>query len=102
MLDLARLRAYPFPDLEHADTARDTMLYALGIGVGFDPLDARQLRFAFEKNLQAMPTIAVIPGYPGERPATEMWIKGSIAQFQGRSAERGTVVLRHGVAELAA
>jgi acyl dehydratase len=65
MLDLAKLRAWRFPDVEHVYTARDTMLYALGIGIGFDPLDARQLPFVFEKNLQAMPTMAVILGYPG-------------------------------------
>jgi acyl dehydratase len=79
MLDPDKLRAYPFPDREHAYTARDTMLYALGVGVGFDPLDARQLPFVYEANLQAMPTMAVILGYPGfwmQNPDTGIdWVK---------------------------
>ena len=79
MLDPDKLKAYPFPDLEHAYKARDTMLYALGIGMGFDPLDARQLRYVYEENLAAMPTMAVILGYPGfwmQRPDTGIdWVK---------------------------
>jgi acyl dehydratase len=79
MLDPDALKATVFPDLEHTYTARDTMLYALGIGLGFDPLDANQLRFVYEKNLQAMPTMAVVLGYPGfwmQRPETGIdWVK---------------------------
>jgi len=49
----------------HTYSERDTMLYALGVGYGADPLDAGQLRFVYEKNLQATPTQAVVLGYPG-------------------------------------
>jgi acyl dehydratase len=38
------------------------MLYALGVGMGADPLDAMQLKFVFEKELQALPSIATV--YP--------------------------------------
>jgi acyl dehydratase len=79
MLDPDALKATVFPELEHTYTARDTMLYALGVGLGFDPLDGNQLRFVYEKNLQAMPTLAVILGYPGfwmQRPETGIdWVK---------------------------
>ena len=79
MLDPVKLRSYEFPDMEHAYTARDTMLYALGIGLGFEPLDARQLRYVYEEDLVAMPTMAVILGYPGfwmQRPDTGIdWVK---------------------------
>jgi acyl dehydratase len=79
MLDPDALKATVFPDLEHTYTARDTMLYALGIGLGSDPLDVRQLRFVYEKQLQALPTMAVILGYPGfwmQRPETGIdWVK---------------------------
>ena len=44
---------------------RDCILYALGIGLGMDPLDAAQLRFVYEKNLVAFPTLAVVLGWPG-------------------------------------
>lgn len=43
---------------------RDVMLYALGVGVGADPLDESQLRFVFEPGLQALPTQAITLTYP--------------------------------------
>lgn len=46
----------------HRYTARDTILYALGIGAGAEPED---LRFVYEGELQAFPTMAVILAYPG-------------------------------------
>ena len=44
---------------------RECILYALGIGIGMDPLDAAQLRFVYEKNLAAVPTMAAVLGWPG-------------------------------------
>jgi acyl dehydratase len=41
------------------------MLYALGLGLGADPLDEEQLRFVYEKDLRALPTMAVVLAYPG-------------------------------------
>ena len=65
---LALLRR-PFAPVEHAFDARDTMLYALGIGLGADPLDAGQLRHVYEGvdggALSAMPTMANVLAYPG-------------------------------------
>ena len=46
----------------HSYTVRDTMLYALGVGAGTDPED---LRYTYEDGLQALPTMAVVLGYPG-------------------------------------
>jgi len=46
-------------------TTRDTILYALGIGAGIpDPTDRDELRFLNEKNLLALPTMAVILAAP--------------------------------------
>ena len=53
------------PAVEQRLTTRDTMLYALGVGLGADPIDANQLKFVYEENLQALPTMAIILGYPG-------------------------------------
>src|ERR1041385_4273425 len=39
---------------------RDSMLYALGIGMGSDPLDAKELPFVYENGLKAVPTMATI------------------------------------------
>ena len=65
MIDYASLKARKFPDVEQAYTKKDTMLYALGLGFGHDPMDEDQLRFVYEKHLLALPTMAVVLGYPG-------------------------------------
>jgi hypothetical protein len=38
------LLQYKIPEVEHTLSKRDTMLYALGVGLGADPMDERQLR----------------------------------------------------------
>jgi acyl dehydratase len=60
-----KLMALQIPDAEHSYTDKDAMLYALGVGLGHDPLDAKQLDFVYEKNLKALPTFACLLGYPG-------------------------------------
>ncbi|MEO8103830.1 MAG: MaoC/PaaZ C-terminal domain-containing protein [Betaproteobacteria bacterium] len=65
MIDYARLKARKFPEVEQSYTAKDTMLYALGLGFGHNPMDENQLQFVYEKNLKALPTMAVVLGYPG-------------------------------------
>ena len=61
----ADLKAYSFPESRQAYTARDTMLYALGLGIGSDPTDPMQLQFVYERNLVAVPTMAVVLAHPG-------------------------------------
>jgi acyl dehydratase len=46
-------------------TNRDTVLYALGVGFGADPLSSEELRFVYEKDLQAVPTMAAVLASPG-------------------------------------
>lgn len=47
-------------------TPRDTILYALGVGVGHDlSQNSDDLKFVYEKALEALPTMAVILAYPG-------------------------------------
>ncbi|WP_408734355.1 MaoC/PaaZ C-terminal domain-containing protein [Paraburkholderia bannensis] len=68
-LNPAQLLARPFPVVEHAFSRRDTQLYALGLGLGSDPLDAGQLRYVYEgkdgESLRAVPTMANVLAYPG-------------------------------------
>lgn len=45
---------------EQTYSKRDTMLYALGAGIGIDPVDLNQLRFVYEQDLQVMPTQACV------------------------------------------
>ena len=41
-------------------TERDTMLYALGVGMGSDPLNEQELPFVYENGLKALPTLATV------------------------------------------
>jgi acyl dehydratase len=51
-------------EVEHRYDARDTILYALGLGYGDDPVDPRQLRHVQDRGLVALPTLATVLGYP--------------------------------------
>lgn len=68
-MDAEKLLNWRFADLEHSYTARDTMLYALGVGAGSDPLDEDDLKFVYEDGMKALPSMAVVLGYPG------FWLK---------------------------
>jgi len=68
-MDVHVLKAWRFRDVVQRYAARDTMLYALGLGLGANPTDARELRFVYEKNLLALPTMPVVLGGPG------MWLR---------------------------
>lgn len=59
------LMNYPVPVTEQSYTERDTMLYALGLGFGHDPVDEAQLPFVYEKGLKAVPTMGVVLAWPG-------------------------------------
>ena len=65
-LDYQRLKNWPFADIEHSYGAKDTILYALGLGFGADPMDRAQLRFVYEEELKALPTMATVLAYPGQ------------------------------------
>jgi acyl dehydratase len=64
-LNYEALISWPFEGIEQTYTEKDSILYALGIGLGADPIDRGQLRFVYEDGLQALPTMAVILGNPG-------------------------------------
>lgn len=62
-LDPEKLLTLKIPDVEHSYGPKDCMLYALGLGLGRDPLNADELAFVYEKNLKVLPTFAVMLGY---------------------------------------
>jgi len=64
MIDYDTIKNWPIEDVVQTYTMRDTILYALGLGFGEDPTDAGQLRFVYEKNLQAVPTLAAAIAWP--------------------------------------
>ncbi|MEO8298201.1 MAG: MaoC/PaaZ C-terminal domain-containing protein [Burkholderiales bacterium] len=76
MLDYPKLKAWQSPPVRHAYTAKDTILYALGVGVGQDPLDAGQLRLTYETDLAALPTMTAVLATPGPwlRERTELGV----------------------------
>jgi acyl dehydratase len=65
MIDDALTRAWTSGDVRHAYSARDTILYALGLGLGQDPLDPQQLRHTVEQGLVALPSMAAVLASPG-------------------------------------
>lgn len=59
------LLAFRFPRVDQTYTTRDTLLYALGVGAGLDPVEREDLRFVYEKDLVVLPSMAVTLAYPG-------------------------------------
>ena len=45
-----------FPPITQRYEAKDTILYALGVGVGADPVDPVQLPYVYEKHLRILPS----------------------------------------------
>lgn len=62
---LDAIKAHRFDPINHDFTAKDTMLYALGLGYGTDPLDTEQLKFVYEDNLVAVPSLINVLAHPG-------------------------------------
>lgn len=63
------LLEHVFPDRAHRYVERDAILYALGVGLGADPLDPVELPFLDETRLKVLPTFAVTLASPG------MWVR---------------------------
>jgi acyl dehydratase len=82
-INYAALKSWPFADVEHRYTARDTMLYALGLGYGSDPTDPDELRFVYEEGLLALPTMAVVLGGPG------FWVRNEATGVDWRKILHG-------------
>ena len=68
-IDYDKIMKWPFEEVVQSYDTRDSILYALGVGLNMDPLDEEQLRFTYEDNMNALPTMAVVLGTPG------FWVK---------------------------
>lgn len=64
-IDYDKLMNWTFDPIEQEYTSKDSILYALGAGLSADPLDMDQLRFTYEEDQLALPTMAVVLAYPG-------------------------------------
>ena len=99
-IDYQKLKAWPFQEIAQTYAAKDCILYALGLGLGADPLDAEQLRFVYEDDLQMVPTMPVVLASPGfwlRDPGTGVDWKTVLHGEQGLTIHRplpaaGTVV----------
>ncbi len=56
---------WPFDEVVESYTMRDSVIYALGLGFGFNPTDPDELKYVYEDGLQTFPTMAVVLGHPG-------------------------------------
>lgn len=67
MIDHDKLRARRFEPVKQSYTTRDTILYALGLGIGADPLDQAQLRATYEgaAGFAALPSMVNVLAGPG-------------------------------------
>lgn len=67
MINYDALMARVFPVVEHDYTEKDSILYALGLGLGSDPLSASQLRATYERaeGFGALPAMVNVLAYPG-------------------------------------
>lgn len=64
-MDYNLIKNWSFQDVDQTYTENDSILYALGIGFGQEPTHPDHLKYVYEQNLQAFPTMAVVLGYPG-------------------------------------
>ena len=60
-----KLMGIKLPPAEQTYDAKDCMLYALGVGLGHDPMNEDELAFVYEKNLKVLPTMATVIGHSG-------------------------------------
>ncbi|MES2711740.1 MAG: MaoC/PaaZ C-terminal domain-containing protein [Pseudomonadota bacterium] len=78
-IDHQTLLNFPIPTIHQTLRWQDTALYNFSIGLGQDPMDKAQLDFVYEPRLKAMPSMAVVLGYPGfwiRDPGTGVdWVK---------------------------
>lgn len=81
MIDYETLKARPFAPVEQSYTQRDTILYALGLGLGGDPMDPAHLRATYERAegfcaLPSMVNVLAGPGFWAMEPDTGLtWQK---------------------------
>ena len=78
-MNLEKLLAWPFKELEHTLHPRDAILYALGIGIGAAADDPQELQFTYEKGLKVFPSWVNVIAHPGGwimAPELEVdWVK---------------------------
>ncbi len=94
-IDYERLLDWKIPDARQSYGLRDTMFYALSVGLGADPLDAGQGRYVYEKALVALPSMVTALAAPGgwlRDPGTGVTSVGLLAAEQSFEIHRALPV----------
>ena len=78
-IDPEKLLNREFGTIRDTYTEKDCILYALGVGMGLDPLDEECLKFVYEDGLKILPSQSVIMAHPGfwakEEDTGVDWVK---------------------------
>ncbi len=98
-----------FGTIRETYTEKDCILYALGVGMGLDPLDEECLRFVYEDGLKVLPSQSVIMAHPGfwakEEDMGIDWVKvlhaGQEIKFHNPIPTSGTVEATTRITEIA-
>jgi acyl dehydratase len=64
-LNYKKIVNWPFEDVVQNYSERDSIIYALSLGLGVNATDPDELKFVYEKELETFPTMAVVMGHPG-------------------------------------
>ncbi|MEO0030450.1 MAG: hypothetical protein RIS94_208 [Pseudomonadota bacterium] len=64
-MEVEKIRNLAIDSIVQSYDKRDTILYALGLGLGADPLNEAELPFVYEKNLTCLPSYANVLCHPG-------------------------------------
>jgi len=59
-IEYTHLKGWQIPQATQSYGHKDCILYALGLGFGNEPANPAQLRFLYERGLQAFPSMAVV------------------------------------------
>lgn len=87
-IDYHSLKARKFSPVRQTYTHRDTMLYALGLNIGADPLDEDQLAYVAADPPRVLATMATTLGRPGS------WMRDPDVGINYRRIVVGEVALR--------
>jgi acyl dehydratase len=78
-MQIGTIRAMHIEPILQQYSKRDTILYALGLGYGSDPLDASELPFVYEGDLKIVPSFVNLlchPGFWAQKPEFGIdWVK---------------------------
>lgn len=83
-MDVQAVQDFVFPDIVHDYARKDSILYALGLGYGADPLAPEDLQFTYEQGLKAAPAMVNVLAHPG------FWVKAPELRLDWRRLLHGS------------